>query len=148
VKDTAAHIDLHHVFAADSTVNSSRGDKDFDKGGNPHHECDDCRTDRDSWEPPDEMKGDVARVMFYMAVRYEGNDSSGADDLELVNRVTDSRTPFLSVLSTLLEWHCADPACDAERRRNNVVYNWQGNRNPFVDRPEWEASVWNSRCSS
>jgi serine protease len=103
VKNTAAHTDLHHVFAADATVNSSRGDKDFDEGGNAHHECEECRTDGDSWEPPDDIKGDLARVLFYMAVRYEGNDSSGADDLELVNRVTDSRTPFLGVLSTLLE---------------------------------------------
>ena len=148
VKDTAAFADVHHIFAADGAVNSSRGDKDFDDAGNPHHECDDCRADGDSWEPPDEIKGDIARVLFYMAVRYEGNDLSGAEDLELADTVTDSRTPLIGVRSTLLEWHCADPVSDAERRRNNVVYSWQGNRSPFVDRPEWVGMVWNSPCSS
>ena len=146
VKNTAAFTDLHHIFAADATVNSSRGDKDFDNGGSRHKECKGCRTDADSWEPPDEIKGDIARVLFYMAVRYEGNDSSGADDLKLVNTVTDSKSALMGVRSTLLAWHCADPVSDPERRRNNVVYSWQGNRNPFVDRPDWLGSMKQNPC--
>src|SRR5690606_23864492 len=67
--------DVHHLRPTDVNVNSTRGNKDFDNGGSPVDECDGCLSDGDSFEPRDEVKGDVARMIFYMAIRYEGDDS-------------------------------------------------------------------------
>ena len=132
--------DLHHLRPTDVTVNSSRGNLDFDNGGEPHDEATDCYHDEDSWEPRDEVKGEVARMVFYMAVRYEGAD--GFADLEVNDQVDNGSAPYLGKLSTLKEWNEADPPSDFEQRRNERIFqNWQGNRNPFVDHPEWVESI-------
>ena len=136
-----AGSDLHHIRPADPSVNSSRGNKDFDNGGTPHHEAIGCFHDSDSWEPRDEVKGDVARMMFYMAVRYEG-DVSGEPDLELVDYTGTSGSIF-GKLSALRQWHEQDPVDDFERNRNNVIYSHQGNRNPFIDHPEYVEAMFN-----
>jgi len=141
-KSQDGYTDAHHLRPADKSVNSSRGHEDFDDGGSPHYECSGCRSDSDSWEPPDEVKGDIARMMFYMVVRYEGSDSSGTPDLELVNVDTDSGDPEFGWLDTLLDWHNQDPVSSAELDRNQIIYEWQGNRNPFIDHPEWVANIW------
>jgi hypothetical protein len=100
---------------------------------------------RRSWEVPDAFKGDVARMLFYMDVRYEGTGGDGTPDLTLVNtKTTDSRRPELGRLCTLLHWHGHDPVSDGERRRNDRVFAWQGNRNPFIDHPEWAAAIWDA----
>ncbi|MBX2851779.1 MAG: endonuclease [Phycisphaeraceae bacterium] len=77
-----------------------------------------------------------------MAVRYEDADL----DLELTEdaRGQQDKAPVHGVLSTLLRWHEQDPPDDAERRRNDIVEQLQGNRNPFVDRPEFVQRVWQS----
>lgn len=132
--------DLHHLRPTDVTVNSSRGNLDFDNGGEPHDEATGSYHDEDSWEPRDEVKGDVARMVFYMAVRYEGED--GFADLEVNDQVDNGSAPYLGKLSTLKEWNEADPPSDFEKRRNERIFkNWQGNRNPFVDHPEWVESI-------
>ncbi len=99
-------------------------------------------------------KGDLARAVMYMAIRYEGGahpaNSQSEPDLELTDDrsliVTGSASPaYMGLLSTLLAWHQADPPDPAERARNEVVFNFQGNRNPFIDRPEWAtAALFNS----
>lgn len=133
--------DLHHLRPADVTVNSSRGNLDFDNGGSPHDEADGNFSDEDSWEPRDEVKGDVARMLFYMAVRYEGD--AGELDLELNDRVNNGKAPNHGRLSVLLDWHESDPVDDRERRRNEIIYEeYQGNRNPFIDHPEWADQIW------
>lgn len=137
-----AGTDLHHLRPADASVNSSRSNLDFDNGGKYHHEATLCRYDSDSFEPRDAVKGDVARMLFYMAVRYEGEN--GEPDLELNNRVENGRTPFHGKISTLLIWHKQDPVSNWERNRNNIIHKeYQGNRNPFIDHPEWVAEIWN-----
>jgi endonuclease I len=136
-----AGTDLHHLRPEDVTVNSSRGNKDFDNGGTAHSECTGCKADSDSWEPRDAVKGDVARMLFYMAVRYEGD--SGEVNLELNELVNNGIAPYHGKLSTLLQWHNQDPVDDFERRRNDVIYNnYQHNRNPFIDHPEWVSAIW------
>jgi endonuclease I len=136
-----AGTDLHHVRPEDVTVNSSRGNKDFDNGGTAHSECSGCKADSDSWEPRDAVKGDVARMLFYMAVRYEGDSSEV--DLELNELVNNGTVPYHGKLSTLLQWHNQDPVDDFERRRNDIIYNnYQHNRNPFIDHPEWVSAIW------
>jgi len=139
-----AGSDLHHLRPADPSVNSSRGNKDFDTGGTQHVEATGCYADSDSWEPRDEVKGDVARMLFYMAVRYEG-DVSGEPDLELVDYVNSSpnKEPRHGKLSALLQWHIDDPVDNFERNRNEVIYSYQNNRNPFIDHPEYVSALFN-----
>lgn len=134
-----AGTDLHMMRPTDMRVNSARGNRAFDDGGTLWEDSG-CRRDRDSWEPRDAVKGDVARAILYACVRYEDLDL----DLELTEEARDQsdKAPAHGVRSTLLRWHAADPPDEAERRRNDRVQQLQGNRNPFVDRPEWVEAVW------
>ncbi|GGD12012.1 endonuclease [Pontibacillus salipaludis] len=135
-----AGTDIHHLRPTDVSVNSTRGNLDFDNGGNLHSEAPDTYYDSDSWEPRDEVKGDVARMIFYMAVRYEGD--SGELDLEIADSVGTSG-PYLGKLSTLKEWHESDPVDSFERNRNEIIFtDYQGNRNPFIDHPEYVDQIW------
>lgn len=140
--------DVHNIRPADNTVARARGDLDFDKGGEIYVDEADTtgnRVDADSWEPRDEVKGDVARMLFYMATHYEGLDDE--PDLELLDSVNTVEASlnglgFHGKVSTLLQWHKADPVDQYERRRNNVIYIFQGNRNPFIDHPEYANRIW------
>ena len=133
--------DLHHLRPEDVSVNSARGNLDFDNGGTSVHQCSLCKADADSFEPPAAVKGDVARMVLYMAVRYEGDD--GFADLEPNDSVGNGTAPYLGRLSVLKAWNAADPPSDFEKHRNEVIHDsWQGNRNPFIDHPEWVASIW------
>jgi len=140
-----AGTDVHHIRPTDVTVNGKRGNLGFDNGGTLYTDGDgptECRYDDDSWEPRDAVKGDVARMMYYMTVRYEGDDTSY--DLELVDYTpsTSSKEPLFGKQSTLYQWHQNDPVDDWERRRNDRIYtNWQHNRNPFIDHPEFAARM-------
>ena len=140
-----AGTDVHHLRPADVTVNGARGSLDFDTGGSLY--IDDngatgCYYDSDSWEPRDQEKGDVARMMYYMAVRYEGDDTSY--DLELVDYIPSSpnEQPLFGKQSTLYQWHQSDEVSNWERRRNDRIYdNWQYNRNPFIDYPDFASRL-------
>lgn len=133
--------DLHHLRPTDASVNSTRNNLDFDNGGREHSEALGNYYDSDSWEPRDSVKGDVARMLFYMAVRYEGD--SGEPDLELNNLVNNGSAPYHGKLSVLLQWHQQDPVDQFERERNEIIFNdYQHNRNPFIDHPEWVEAIW------
>jgi endonuclease I len=135
--------DLHHIRATDVSVNSDRGDKDFTNGGTTHPEATLCKWTSNSWEPPAVVKGDIARAIFYMAVRYEGD--AGEVNLEIQDNLTSTSTGtgYLGVLSTLLQWHEDDPVSAAEQTRNNTIYSsYQNNRNPFIDHPEYVDCIW------
>ncbi len=92
--------------------------------------------------PPAIVRGDLARCLFYMAVRYDGTDAITMD-LEL------SSSPCIEGaamgnLTTLLRWLTEDPASVVERARNNgVCVRYQQNRNPFV---EFVAKIWPCNC--
>ncbi|MGK5518142.1 endonuclease [Micromonospora sp. URMC 107] len=138
---TGPGTDVHHLRPTDVSVNSTRGSKDFDNGGSPVAEAPGCYTDADSWEPRDAVKGDVARMIMYMAIRYEGTD--GWPNLELNQSVNNGTAPYHGRMSVLLQWNQADPPDAFEKRRNQRIYErWQGNRNPFVDHPEWAGAIW------
>ncbi|WP_158841430.1 endonuclease [Saccharothrix deserti] len=138
---TGPGTDIHHLRPNDVSVNAERGNKDFDMGGSPVGEAPGNYTDADSWEPRNAVKGDVARMLFYMAVRYEGGD--GYPNLEMNNNVNNGTAPYHGRLSVLLQWNAQDPPDAFEKRRNQVIYdNYQRNRNPFVDHPEWATSIW------
>jgi len=141
------YTDAHHLRPADASVNSERSNLDFDLGGTPITEAPENAKDSDSFEPRDQMKGDVARMLFYMDVRYAGAAIDNTPDLVLVDVVgTENGSPELGKLCTLYSWHQADPVSDWEVNRNNVVFEFQGNRNPFIDRPEWVQQIFGSAC--
>lgn len=138
-----AYRDLHHLRASEITINSTRNNKDFDEApaGSKHDEYGNKWTD-DIFEPRDEVKGDVARMMFYMTVKY----SSGDLKLNLVEKVptaSSKGTGEFGRLSTLLKWHEEDPVSIEESKRHEKVYEFQHNRNPFIDHPEFVANVFN-----
>ncbi|MGW3952723.1 endonuclease I family protein [Streptomyces sp. NPDC004752] len=138
---TGPGTDLHHIRPEDVQVNSTRGNKDFDNGGSTFTNSGGSRTDSDSFEPRDAVKGDVARMILYMAVRYEGGD--GFADLEPDDKVNNGSTPYIGRLSVLKQWNDEDPPDAFEERRNQVIYDsYQHNRNPFVDHPEWVDAIW------
>ncbi|MBR6226272.1 MAG: endonuclease [Bacilli bacterium] len=114
------------------------------------------------FEPQDSDKGDIARALFYMAACY--NNFSGTDiitdynpNLLLVDYATDNGAAesssathpvCMGILSDLLEWHKMDPVDEYEIHRNNLIYkNFQHNRNPFIDFPEWVDVVWGNKAN-
>ena len=112
----AGHGDAHHIRAEDGPENSIRNNKDYGEYIGPNKS-------QGSWH------GDVARSLFYMAVRY--------NSLRLVNGNPDNTTVGqLGDLALLLQWNKSDKADDFEMNRNNYIYTWQVNRNPFIDYPE------------
>ncbi len=135
-----AGTDAHHIRPTDASVNSSRGNKDFAMGGQEHSEAAGNYYTQYTWEPRDEVKGDVARMIFYMAVRYEGG--SGEPDLEVVDAVNTNPDPEHGKLSDLLVWNQQDPPDAFEINRNNVIFGYQENRNPFIDHPEYVNAIW------
>ncbi|KOU20360.1 ribonuclease [Streptomyces sp. WM6372] len=138
---TGPGTDLHHLRPEDVTVNSTRGNKDFDMGGSPVAEAPGSFTDSDSFEPRDAVKGDVARMLLYMAVRYDGGD--GFADLEVNDKVNNGTAPAIGRISVLKQWNQQDPPDAFEQRRNQVIFDtFQHNRNPFIDHPEWVNSIW------
>jgi len=118
---TNSASDLHSLKPANPAENSSRGKKYFDDSGVSG-----------SYNPRDEVKGDVARILFYKVVMYE--------HLELVNSVPNVHQ--MGKLDTLLQWHLFDPVDDFERNRNAIIFSHQNNRNPFIDHPEFVEMIW------
>ena len=144
-EDDNAYTDIHNLKPCDRSVNSSRGTKDYDFGGSEHSEAIECLTDSDSWEPPNSVKGDIARILFYMVVRYDpGYDhNNNSFDLELVDYTTpNNNEPILGKLSSLIQWHNDDPVDDFEINRNEIIYEFQENRNPFIDHPNLVNFLW------
>jgi len=143
LEPTIANTDMHHIRPTDVSVNAERGNLDFDEGGNTVYDgtiATLCLKDGDSFEPRDDVKGDVARMLFYMAVRYAGDD--GVPDLEINNNTGNGTIPFIGKLSILLLWNMQDLPDAFEIRRNEVIFSYQGNRNPFIDHPEFANYIW------
>ncbi|MFE4958551.1 endonuclease I family protein [Streptomyces sp. NPDC056653] len=138
---TGPGTDIHHLRPEDVTVNSIRGNKDFDNGGTAVSGAAGNYTDSDSFESRDAVKGDVARMILYMAVRYEGDDAFA--DLEPNDQVDNGSAPNIGRLSVLKQWSQEDPPDSFEERRNDVIFDqYQHNRNPFIDHPEWVEAIW------
>ena len=138
------YTDLFNLRPAINSVNSLRSNRIFDETGTSPSIpalAPLCSYDSDSWEPRATEKGDIARAMFYMAVRYDGTDALTLD-LELANSPSTGAGRFAK-LSTLLRWHDQDPVSLTERQQNQLIYStYQKNRNPFVDHPEYVDRLW------
>lgn len=144
-----AHTDAHHIAAEMSRCNSLRGNLDLGEGGQAHPECN-SRRGRGAgatWEPSDAAKGQVARMLFYVAIRYEGDPvGDKTPNLELVPRLTRNGEPNLGNLCVLLRWSQRFPVSASERVRHDVVLRRQGNRNPFIDQPQLAQRIWGKVC--
>lgn len=154
--DADAGTDLFHMRPTRPNTNSSRGDLDFDETVNSGGAVPGCpvvcQRDGNSFEPREAVKGDLARGLFYMAVRYNSSTDGAEGDLVLVDAIPSSGFT-LGKLSTLVGWAVADPPDAREQWRNDKIdSDYQHNRNPFIDHPEWVCSIWGSAnptaCSS
>jgi endonuclease I len=93
------------------------------------------------FEPLDEFKGDIARCLLYFATRYEDQITSWNYTMFNGTSTQVFTNTFTSILVT---WNNLDPVSPYEIAKNNAVYNFQGNRNPYIDHPEYVAAIWNS----
>ena len=116
--------DAHHIRAVDGPENSKRGNQFYGQYTGPAGTA-------------GSFRGDVARSIFYMAVRYNG--------LEVVEGYPESQPGKFGDLATLLDWHRVDRPDDFEVNRNNIVQKWQYNRNPFIDMPDLIEYIWGDK---
>ena len=162
--DNAPYTDGHMLYLSDTQWNADRGNKPYANcasgcseriteanagfgGGSGTYPGNSNWTDASSFEGWNHRKGDLARAVMYMAIRYEGGvDSRGQHEPDL--ELTDDRSKivatsefshpaYMGLLADLLAWNAGDPPDAEERARDEVIYQYQGNRNPFVDHPEW-----------
>ena len=168
------YTDLHMLMAADIAYNADRGNLPY---GNCTASCTEYPTvandgrgggsgtfpgnsnwsDGHVWQAWRGMKGNVARAILYMDVRYEGGTNPNTGTAEPDLRLTDNASlvaptggnasvAYMGLLSVLLQWNQEDPVDDAERLRNDAIQSYQGNRNPFVDHPEWATCIYQGAC--
>ncbi|KAG9456372.1 hypothetical protein H6P81_000880 [Aristolochia fimbriata] len=143
--------DLHNIRPADTNVNSSRGNKYYGECDNYSHACMrpanreaayDTETDDKRWAPPVLVRGDIARSLMYMAVRYGFHQAHEGPQLQLSDSPSIAKRE-MGLLSVLLRWNEQDPPSRAEKLRNSRICRlYQHNRNPFVDHPEYANRIW------
>ncbi|MGE8511169.1 MAG: endonuclease [Chryseobacterium culicis] len=147
--------DIHFIRATDGKVNGMRSNYPFGKVGSTSFTSQNgskLGTSASSgysgtvFEPIDEFKGDVARMIFYFVTRYQSKLSTFSSG----NMLGSSTFPGLQTweLNVLLAWHNQDPVSQAEIKRNNASYTFQGNRNPFIDNPNYVNLIWGSQQPS
>ena len=149
------HSDMHNLHPCNSRINSTRGNKDFAEGGKLLTDYNGNNRVGDTFEPSDFSKGDTARTIFYMATRYEGDN--GEMDLEVEGDIASNFYDFTSGadgvhgnFKYLYEWATSgiDPVDDYEVSRNNKIYSdYQHNRNPFIDHPEFIEMIYDKNYS-
>lgn len=123
--------DAHHLRPSDVTKNSTRGSRKFSDGsGNA------STTSDGYWYPGDEWKGDVARMMMYMYLRYDTRCLPSA--VGVGNTLSNDS----NMIDLFLEWNVEDPVSSFEQQRNEAIANIQGNRNPFIDNPAFATYIW------
>lgn len=147
--------DVVHIFPADKKVNNERANLPFANVGTVFFTSTNQSKRGNSATPgvtgqvfeiADEFKGDVARALFYMATRYENQIASWEQNNPDGNKMLNGTSQQVFedwALQLLYEWHINDPVSEKEINRNNAIMNYQGNRNPFVDFPQWVCEIWN-----
>ena len=137
---SGAGADIHHLRPTNPTANSTRNNFPYGEVSNREYHAKKVGSvvygylNGGYFEPLDEVKGDAARIILYLLVRYAESDSYS------VTRVFQS-------MDVLLKWHTNDPVDDFERTRNEKSYEIQGNRNPFIDYPEFANMIYSSSIS-
>lgn len=151
--DSPMRNDYHSTFPTDGKVNGFRGTLPYGEVGNAFNTTangskigasSSAGYSGNVFEPVDEFKGDIARALFYFATRYEDQlNNSNWDDPDN-NFLSDDSSQFYDqwLIDVLLAWHQQDPVSQKEIDRNNNGFSHQGNRNPYVDHPEYVIAVW------
>lgn len=156
------YSDAFHVMPTDKKDNSSRGNLAYGKVGTSTFttsngsKIGNCVAPNypyslQVFEPADEYKGDIARNYFYMATCYQnviGNWQTIEANGNTVLDGTSDKVFEQWYLDLMYAWHVADPVSTKETNRNNAVYAVQGNRNPFIDHPEWVQVIWGTDLSN
>ncbi|MCV6629520.1 MAG: endonuclease [Flavobacteriaceae bacterium] len=119
LQSDGAVTDLHHLRTCDADINSQRSNYSFVEGSGSY-----SLVGSNGWYPGDEWKGDVARMVFYLHIRYG----------EVISKVGD--------VNLFLKWNKEDPVSDFEKQRQTVIMGAQGNRNPFIDNPYLATLIW------
>lgn len=135
-----AGADAHNLRAIDSQRNNSRGNKLFGAGtaSVPSYSI-----NTTSWYPGDEWRGDVARIIMYMYLRYPTQCSPNS-----VTTSDSGNVPPPDMPELFLEWNRLDPPSEFEIQRNNVIATNQGNRNPFIDNPYLATLIWSGEAAT
>ena len=152
-EQTTPRSDLHHIFPTDGFVNGKRANYPFgevrsatwtSQNGSKLGTCKTPGYSGTVFEPIDEYKGDFARALMYMSVRYYSEDGSWSSS-DMTNKSEIKKW----AIDMLLRWNEQDPVSEKEKERNEVIYNdYQHNRNPFVDHPEYARMIWDPTWSA
>ncbi|WJG10523.1 endonuclease [Aliiglaciecola sp. LCG003] len=149
------NTDVHHIFPTDGYVNSKRSSYPFGEVSSASFTSQNgsllgSGTSAQGYtstvfEPIDEFKGDLARAYFYMATRYENIIAGWENNSTYVDAALDGTSSQVFeawMLALLKKWHTQDPVSQKELDRNDAAESFQGNRNPFVDHPEFVNEIW------
>ena len=151
--DGTARTDLHHIFPVDGWVNNKRSNYAYgevrsaswtSQNGSKLGTCKTPGFSGTVFEPIDAYKGDLARALMYMSVRYYTEDGSwSSSDMTTKSEIK----PW--AIQLLMRWNEQDPVSQKEIDRNNAIYaDYQHNRNPFVDHPEYARMIWDPNWSA
>ena len=152
-EQTVPRSDLHHIFPTDGFVNGKRANYPLgevrsatwtSQNGSKLGTCKTPGYSGTVFEPINEYKGDFARALMYMSVRYYSEDGSWSSS-DMTNKSEIKKW----AIDMLLRWNEQDPVSEKEKERNEVIYNdYQHNRNPFVDHPEYARMIWDPTWSA
>lgn len=156
------YTDLHHLRPADRNLNGAHSNYGYGMGGEPVYDelADSSKVlsgayldkRKQSFEPTDRAKGQIARMVFYMAARYEAGDNDSPENMPdlIITKGNDKQSgqPSIGDLCTLVAWNDNFPVTAFEKRRNDRVQELQGNRNPFIDHPEFVDGIWGKDCQT
>ena len=145
--------DMHHIFPTDGKVNGMRNNYPYGEVNSPTYTSQIGGKLGPSvtagysgivFEPVDEYKGDVARAQFYMATRYNTAIASWVANGNSNEILAGNAYPVFDAwfLNLLIKWHNQDPPSVKEINRNNAIYGYQGNRNPYIDSPQFVNKIW------
>lgn len=149
--------DYHHIFPTDGYVNGKRSNFIYGEvatasytslNGSKLGSSSFAGLTGTVFEPIDSFKGDVARAFLYFVTRYEDDMATYATNTEALQAFEPNTFPSVDIayLKLMIRWHSLDPVSAKEIARNNAGYTFQGNRNPYIDHPEYVTQVWNNTC--
>ena len=166
-EERGAGADIHHLRPEDAKINSARSNKRFadlnhsgtelSYNGKPTGNY----ISSSYFEPRDDVKGDIARILMYMYTHYSSNvdenkdrvgktnttSTSSSGPLDITNMVYTKDNSEQSAWNLLLNWNNLDPVDEFEMNRNNYCTSITGVRNPFIDHPEFASLIWDTSTS-
>ena len=165
--DTPMYSDAHFIVPTDKYVNGQRGNFPFSKVENATLTTTNGSKKGSNlnsgysagysgtvFEPIDEFKGDIARMILYFVTRYEGqlsgfynSTTQSSTQSRIMFNGTEDQALSPTFLNILLTWNAQDPVSQRELDRNNAIYVRQRNRNPYIDHPEYVAQIWGNVAS-